>query len=241
MMSPTTTVSPEWQNENSLRSYPIADDAPAASLVPPWLLSDMRVTCSDEYDSVYVSSVYVSETLLSVGVSGKIGSNPPVGLLARTVTRDELEPHRAYSMDRMSDTASGTVAFGEVPPHAPFLKLSFGPDDAPLAQSAVVRAKVPGVSRIVDPYHGLAASGIIDLSGNGEFRTYADPSDPSTVVVAMADMYRDLSTSVCDSVPSFDTCGQTPVRSINGVAPTSEPTVVGGVTVPPGVIFIDFR
>jgi hypothetical protein len=241
MISPTNTISPEWQNENAMRAYPLKDDAPAASLVPGWLISDLRVTCSDAYDVVYVSSVYVSHALLSVGISGRIGTNPPVGLLTKTVTRDELEPYRAYSMDRISETASGTIAFGAAHDDPYYLKISFTSDEAPLVQSSIVRVKAPGVTRIIDPYHGTSATGIIDLSGNSEFRTSIDPSDPHTIVVRLSDLYRDLTTSVCDAVPGFDTCGETPVKSINGVTPTLEQTVIGGETIPPGVIFINFR
>jgi len=246
MISPTNTISPEWQNENVLRAYPVADDAPAASLVPAWLIADLRVTCSDEYDVVYLSSVYVSPTLLSVGISGLRGTNPPVGLLTKTVTRDELEPFRTYSMDSLSPAASGAISFGEVPAWAEPVKLSFTPDahgnvPSTIVQSAIVRVKTPGVTKIVDPYHGTEATGIVDLSGNSEFRTSLHPSIPNTIVVTLSDMYRDLTTSVCDAVPSFGTCGETPVKSINGVTPTLEPTEVGGATVPAGVIFINFR
>lgn len=109
MIAPTHTTSPEWHNENELRAYPLADDAPAAGLIPTWLLADMRVTCSSADGTVFVSSVYVSDTLVSVAVS-LAETLPPeepdgsprtvvTGLLARTVTRDELEPRRAYSME----------------------------------------------------------------------------------------------------------------------------------------------
>lgn len=230
MISPTHTISPEWQNENALRGYPLEDDAPAAALIPAWLISDIRVTCAADYDTVYVSSVYVSPTLLSVGISGRIGSNPPVGLLTRTVTRDELEPSRTYAMDRLTATASGSISFGEPPPDAAPVKLSFSADEAPIVQAVIVRTEKAGVTRIVDPYHGTEATGIIDLSGNSEFRTSVDPDDPHTIVITLADMYRDLTTSVCDAVPSFATCGRTPVKTVNGVAPNDS-----------GVIFLKFR
>lgn len=227
MISPTHTVSPEWQNENALRAYPLEDDAPAAPSIPTWLISDLRVTCPPVYARVYVSSVYVSDTLVSVAVSGIAAGegSVPVGLLARTVTRDELEPFRAYSMDRMSDGASGAVAFGEIPAGAAPLRMSFTADEAPVAEAAIVRAEAPGVTAIVDPYHGTRASGIIDLSGNSEFRTAVDKDDPHTIVFTLADVYRDATTSVCDATPSKDACGATPVRTINGVAPDENGTI----------------
>ena len=227
MMSPTHTISPEWQNENALRAYPLEDDAPAAAVLPAWLLSDIRVTCSRIYRKVYVSSAYVSDTLVSVAVSGTTGAEgaQPVGLLARTVTRDELEPFRAYSMDRMSDGASGTVAFGEIPAGAPPFRMTFSPGEAPLVETAIVRAEAPGVTRIEDPAHGTAATGIIDLSGNSEFTTRVDPENLQTIVFALSDTYRDITTSVCDVTPTRDTCGATPVRTINGVAPDESGTI----------------
>jgi len=227
MMSPTHTISPEWQNENALRAYPLEDDAPAASVLPAWLLSDIRVTCPHVYKTVYVSSAYVSDTLVSVAVSGVTGEEgaQPVGLLARTVTRDELEPFRTYSMDRMSAGASGAVAFGEVPPGTAPFHLAFSADEAPLVEAAIVRAETPGVAKIVDPYHGTEATGIIDLSGNSEFRTAVDAEDPQTIVFTLSDTYRDVTTSVCDATPSKDACGETPVKSINGVAPDENGTI----------------
>jgi len=224
MISPTNTLSPEWQNENALRAYPIADDSPAASTVPTWLLTDLRVTCPPGYAKVYISSVYVSDTLVSVAISGMAGGTV-VGLLSRTVTRDELEPFRAYSMDRLSAEASGTVAFGEIPADATPFRMTFSADEAPIAGAAIVRASVPGVSRLTDRSHGVSAAGIIDLSGNNEFRTSVDAADPQTIVFTLSDVYRDIATSVCDATPSKDACGETPVRSINGVTPDENGTI----------------
>jgi hypothetical protein len=214
MISPTHTVSAEWQNENALRAYPLVDDCKAADVLPAWLLTDLRVTIDSTYEKVYVSSAYVSDTLVSVAVSG-VRSGREVGLLAKTLTRDELEPYAAYSMDVLG-SASGLVAFGEIPDFASF-GLSFGPDDAPLVESAVTHVRAPGVTKIVDAAFGAEATGIVDLSGNSEFRTYLD-SD-GYVVVELVDMYRDLTTSVCNSTPSYSACGRTPVKTISGVAP----------------------
>lgn len=223
MIEPAHTLTPDWQNENALRAYPLADDAPAARTLPAWFLSDLRVTVGADYDAVFVSSAYFSGTLLSVGISGVRGTHRPEGLLVRTVTRDELEADRAYALDRLG-TAAGSVSFGAPPPDARPFKRAFAPDEAPLAESAVVRLKAPGVTAVVDPVHGVSADGLIDLSGNSEFRTYADPSDPTgrTIVIELADLYRDSTTSICSSVPSFDRCGVEPVKTINGVAPDAQ-------------------
>lgn len=225
-MTPTNTISPEWQNENALRAYPLADDSKAAELIPTWLVTDIRVTCLPVYRLVYVSSVYLSDTLVSVAVSGRESAeSPPVGLLARTVTRDELEPYRAYSMDRLSAGASGAISFGEIPAGASPFRMTFDAAEAPLVEAAIVRAKAPGVTRISDPAHGTHATGIIDLSGNDEFSTSVDPRDPQTIVFTLSDVYRDIATSACDATPSRDACGATPVRTLNGVAPTADGTI----------------
>lgn len=227
MISPTHTVSPEWQNENALRAYPLEDDAAAAAVLPAWFLSDLRVTCRADITRVYVSSAYLSDTLVSVAVSGDSGPDTaPVGLLSRTVTRDELEPFRTYSMDRMSDVASGAVAFGEIPAQAEPFRFRFKVNEARVVEAAIVRVKTPGVTALIDPYHGTRATGIIDLSGNSEFRTSVDPDDPQTIVFTLADTYRDITTSVCDATPSRDACGATPVKSINGVTPDENGTIM---------------
>ena len=243
MISTTHTISPEWQNENALRAYPLEDDAPAASAIPTWLVTDIRISCPSAYKKVYVSSAYVSDTLVSIAVSGITGEEgaKPVGLLARTVTRDELEPFRAYSMDRLSDEASGTVAFGEVPPGATPFRMTFSAAEAPILESALVRTAAPGVTKITDAAHGVSATGIIDLSGNNEFRTAVDPEDPQTIVFTLSDVYRDIATSVCDATPSRDACGMTPVQTVNGVAPTAEDTEIDGVSYPAGTIILRFR
>lgn len=219
MIDTTHTISPEWQNENTLRSYPLTDDAPAASLIPTWLISDLKVTCPAGYRTVYLSCVYLSGTIVSVGVSGCRGDGMIVGLLTKTVTRDELEPFRSYSMERISDDAAGVIAFGEIPADATPFKLNPTHEQAPVVQAAIVQVETPGVTKIVDFAHGTEATGIIDLSGNSEFRTSVDERDPSTVVITLSDTYRDLTTSVCDAIPSFEACGRTPVKTINGVPP----------------------
>jgi hypothetical protein len=202
-----------------LRSYPLTDDAPAASLIPTWLISDLKVTCSTGYRTVYLSCVYLSGTIVSVGVSGCRGDGTVVGLLTKTVTRDELEPFRSYSMERISDDAAGVIAFGEIPADATPFKLNPTHEQAPVVQSAIVQVETPGVTKIIDSAHGTEATGIIDLSGNSEFRTTVDERDPSTIVITLSDTYRDLTTSVCDAIPSFEACGRTPVKTINGVPP----------------------
>lgn len=222
MIDTTHTVNPEWHNENALRAYPLADDCPASAVLPPWLLADLRVTADRRYTRVFLSSAYVSPALVSIGISGQEGDAAPVGLLVRTVTRDELEPGRAYALERVDGKACGTVVFGTIPSDAAGFKLNFGATEATFAEAAVLRAAAPGVEALVDAEHGLRASGIIDLSGNAEFRTARDPADPQTVIITLDDLYRDLTTSVCSSAPSFERCGMTPVKSINGVAPDAD-------------------
>ena len=224
MNDPSNTILPEWHNENAMRTYPLADDCPAGGILPTWLLSDLRVSVDASFDRVFVSSAYLSGTLVSVGISGTAGSDVPVGLLTKTVTRDELEPGRAYAFESMDGQAAGTVVFGEFPDDPAPFKFGFRPHESPLAANAFVRVKPPGVTRLVDPVHGTSVAGIVDLSGNNEFRTYLDPDDPSgrTIIIALSDLYRDISTSVCSASPSFDNCGKTPVKTINGVPPDGE-------------------
>lgn len=217
MITPTNTLTAEWQNGNSLRAYPISDDAPAASVIPAWLISDVSITMPSTLTQAFVSSAYVSGTLLSVGISARYANGGTVGLLACTVARDGLIPGRPYAMDSFGK-ASGTMSFGEPPVDAELGNWRFGADEAPLVASAVTRIMSPGVTGIVDPAHGTRADGIIDLSGNSEFRTYRVPGT-SKVVVTLADSYRDLTTSVCNRTPSLDSCGGTPVATINGVPP----------------------
>lgn len=221
------TISPEWHNENALRAYPLADDCRAAEVIPTWLIVDLHVTVDQAYDAVFVSSAYLSETLVSVAISGVSGANPPVGLLTRTVTRDELEPGRAYTLDSLDGLSCGLVTFGEIPADAVAFKSSFTEEEAPLAEHAVVRVNAPGVTKLVDPVHGTEASGLIDLSGNSEFRTYLDPSDKTgkTIIIELTDLYRDLTTSSCSALPSYDACGETPIKSINGVTPEDDGTL----------------
>lgn len=216
----THTRSPEWHNENELRAYPLEDDCRASEAVPPWLVTDIRVSVGREYDTVFLSSAYLSATLVSVAICGSSGGGSPVGLLARTVTRDELAPGRAYAFDSIDGRSCGTVVFGRIPDDAVTFKLSFSGDEAPLAANAVVRVRRPGVVRIVDRAHGASASGVIDLSGNSEFRTYRGPA--GEIVIELTDMYRDATTSTCSASPSYDNCGETPVSSINGVTPDEE-------------------
>lgn len=220
MIDVTHTQSPEWHNENALRAYPLEDDCRAASVLPTWLLTDVRVSVGAEYDTVFLSSAYLSDTLVSVAVSGVAGGGRPVGLLARTVTRDELAPGRSYAFDSLDGHASGTVAFGTIPDGSVPFKLSFSGEESALAANAVAHVRRPGVLRLVDRAHGTSATGIIDLSGNSEFRTYRGPA--GEIVIELTDLYRDATTSVCSASPSFDNCGETPVSSVNGVTPDEE-------------------
>ena len=231
----THTVSPDWHNENALRAYPLADGASAASSLPTWLVTDLQLTVPTTYETVFLSSAYFSETLVSVAISGiqvtvdteGHETRTAVGLLARTVTRDELAPYRTYALDRLSPEACGTVSFGTIPADATPFKLVFTADEAPLCASSIDRVAPAGVTALVDPAHGTEVDGIIDLSGNSEFRSYLDPSDPTgkTVILELADLYRDVTTSICSSAPTHDRCGETPVKTVSGVAPDAYGTL----------------
>lgn len=224
-VEPTNSISPEWGNSNTLRAFPLADDAPAASVIPTWLLADLHITVSAEYGDVFVSSVYLSPTLISVGISA-MRDGSAEGILARTVAVDGLKPCTSYPMDSFGN-AAGAVAFGEGEPVAFPIKHVFGPEDAPIAEGAIVRMAAPKVSCISDPVFGEKAEGLIDLSGNSEYYTRRDPEIREKVWVHLSEAYRAAVTSVCNSVPSLDSCGDVPVKTINGVEPTPE----GNITI----------
>ena len=224
MISPTHTISPEWLNENALRGYPLMDDCKAAEVIPTWLIADLHITVPVSYIKAFVSSVYISDALLSVAISGEKSDGTVVGLLTKTVARDTVESYKLYSLDRITD-ATGVIAFGEPDDGITNLNLTFTPDDAQLVPSCITRVVPPGVTKLTCPAFGTSADGIIDLSGNSEFRTYVDPDDPQMIVIELTDMYRDLTTSVCTATPSFDKCGETPVKTINGVGPDSNGVV----------------
>lgn len=226
-MIQTHTTSPEWYNENELRAFPLADDARGAARIPPACVVDMAVTVDGLFERVFLSSFYLSQTVVSLSVSGVDAGGVAHGLLTCTRTRDELAPYRTCGMDAVSDLACGVVVFGDLSlPSVPDcaagpLKLRLSPDDGALHPAVVTRAETGWISRVVDDAHETSARGIVDLSGNPAFTTsLREIGDTRYVQIAAADGVAEQVASTCNTKPSLDACGMTPVKSINGVRPT---------------------
>ena len=101
----------QWYNDNEGRSYPLAEAATGATdtdvQLPMDIIADMGLLVPPSYGNVYLSSLYVSDTLVTLGIR-----STSTGLLVGTYSRSAVVPYTAYALTAIADDVSGWAPAG---------------------------------------------------------------------------------------------------------------------------------
>jgi len=207
----------EWFNENENRQYPLSEDILNSVGLPTSVLADVCISVPETVvDDVYLSMISISAGIVSVSFAASSGGLA-VGTFARPV-----EAHRPYALTPVVDSVSGYVVFGAgvndgiTSGSYRFTGLSDGKVDTN-ALKPVEAVPVTAIRRLnSDPSDTL--DGIIKLeAGTNMVLTHSG----NIIKLSLVEAVRAEFLGPCDKYAIFDACGAPPIRTINGVGPSS--------------------
>lgn len=218
----------QFENINSLRKYPFADDAelagsPGAEL-PRDLVVDAHFVVPSESNGaapkVYLTSAYISEHLISVCF--RLGDGADGAALSTIVSMSKFSPFRTYRLQPVAgaEDVSGVVTFGNMDVISVAGRYTLRAEIHPCC---VVAFSPAGLRYIEDERTGDRISGDVPIvfsdhvlveQNGGNFHLKLD--DGSAEELA----------SECEKASGTDVCGATPITSINGVAPDEDGNIV---------------
>ena len=217
----------QFENANEGRSYPFVDNASLVddngALMGEDVIVDFKAITGDGSESAYLRTVYVSPHLVSACVS--LGSTDNA-FLSVTVKREEFEPYAPYRMDNMTSLSNtgGIITFGSfefpnVPVRHVFSRLGFF--------GGCVRRYVPAkVTSLVDPRTGDSVRGDVELKFSGHIVPTVTGRDDGSISLALKEGSARALASKCDREKPVNSCGATPVTSLNGVRADEKDRIV---------------
>jgi len=210
----------QWYNENEGRAYPIREEATRRTItgliLPNDLIVDANVMVPPVYTDLYFSSIRVTPSTISVGISCASG-----GLLIGTFPRTTYRPYVAMALTSIVEDATGWIVLGK---HQA-TDLEDYRFNGYLQSGLETR-----VIRIVDrlPVRSLIRlggnpldylGGVIRVVAGAGIRVEKDPGDPQKIIVKLTPEAAQAMSGPCNESASEDACGVPPLRSINGVCP----------------------
>lgn len=217
----------EWYNSNSLRKYPVTDEATCqaddGSELPTDIIVDLVLLVPRNYATdVHISSVVSTPYSCSVAIA-----NSTRTLAAATFLRKNAASYPSVPLIPLVSGVSGSVVFGNAPaPAAPYHLRFSGTAQSGIALRAL-RVTDPGPVTSIGPYLASGATrqalaGIIKLeAGSNVNITHSG----NIVTIALTAEANEQFTSPCDRSAVDNACGKPPIRTINGVQPTADGTL----------------
>lgn len=228
------TAVAQFENVNSLRSYPFQDGCRLVDnlgrTLPQNVIVDLHMfvpvgiqSCSPR---VSMTSVHLSQSMVSVCfVSEACGTS---GALSVTVSADNLRPYVPYRLEKLvgSYDIGGVVTFGEMElPGFPETYL-FDMEDrnAEVHPCCVSAGKPASLRSFIDRRSGNRVSGDVNISFS---RHIESSKSGKSFRLSLSEGSASELMSKCSGLSeSTDICGATPIRSINGVRPDADGNIV---------------
>lgn len=227
----------QFENVNSLRRYPFSDECSLVSRdgreLPKDVIVDAHffVPCEfGRFDDgvasslvapVRMSCVHMSPSMISVCFV--YGYENVKYALSATVATSSFKPYRPVRLERIAGTedAGGIVTFGDV--EFPGFPETYFFDSAFVHTGCVVASKPVPVRKFVDPRSGNTISGDVEV----EFGNFVKASrEENKFRLSLEEGAADALASECAEANGYNTCGATPINSINGVRPDEYGNIV---------------
>jgi len=213
----------QWYNENEGRAYPLQEVATKVSdgghQLPDDIIVDMGLMVPPTYEDTYVSSVRVTSSVVTVGISSSAS-----GLMVGTYLRSAVRPHAAYPLTGLVNNVSGWIVFGN--------HRAVGTEDYRFSgpeQSGVAARALRIIDEIPVTYFvklgGRAdqiADRLVRMTAGGGLTIERDESDPQKIVIQLSPELRQAFLGPCNELSTADICGVPPMRRINGVCPDED-------------------
>lgn len=223
------TAAAQFENVNSLRSYPFSDGCRlvdrGGSVLTNDAVVDVRIFAPASHDgerpSVKMTSFHMSGSMVSVCFSSESESGKCA--LAAIVSAEDFRPYFPYRLEKLAGTldAGGVVTFGNI--EFPGFPKTYFFDDATVHPCCVVLSRPAGLRSIFDPRSGESLNGDVEMSFSGHV---VSERKGKSFSLKIEDDSRSQLSSECRPGPGVGVCGATPIRSINGVAPDDDGNIV---------------
>jgi hypothetical protein len=216
----------QWENLNSNRSYPFSSKASLISelgtVVPDNILVDvsiMRGVHNPETDMpVWVSSIHISNTLISICFTDKLG-----GIASCSILRNEFKPYTVYKCTPMRDNVDAFVTFGDILFEDKYNLNEFQPihtyrlneESGRLSDTAIYDIKTAGVIKIIDEVGNSIAVGDVPISFNTDHVRMTVSGNVVKTYLTQAG--NDAIAGPCNIEITPDICGAVPIKSLAGV------------------------
>jgi len=208
----------QWYNENEGRAYPVDEQATrlddAGQRLPDDILVDLSIMVPPTHVGAFVSSVRLSSTSVTIGISSPAGA-----LLSGVFLRQDLQAYRAYGLTPVVPDVSGWVAFGSRNPSAAEHYRFSGPQQSGLdARATRVVASVPVIKFLRLGGHAeQSADQIVNWASSSSVVVQRDPVATNKLLLKLTPDAQVSVLGPCNAVAVRSACGVTPIRSINGV------------------------
>lgn len=223
------TAIAQFENVNSLRSYPFSDGCSLVDRTGRNLPSDVIVDAhvvvpsgrNGKIPDIKVTSVHLSPYMVSVCLK----SDDPESrcALSAMVAIDNFAPYRPYSLEKLFGTqdAGGVVTFGDI--EFPGSPETYFLDRAVLHPCCVASSKPAGLRSFYDTRSGERVRGDVEIKFSGHI---SHERNGKKFSLALEDGSAAQLASECNVATGLDVCGATPISSINGVRPDEDGNIV---------------
>lgn len=217
----------QFENANEGRSYPFADNVRLISTngdkMPENIISDMRIV-APVGTNASVTSVYISANILSVCVR-LTGVGHQDAALSVIVKTSEFVPYIPYRMEKLtgSEDVGGVVTFGNIEFPARPKSYRFEGNEAMLSECVISNYEPAALRRLIDDRNGEYVVGNVKLN----FQSYVTAiKDVNRIKLVLKDGASSELMSDCDKNKPVNSCGATPINSINGIEPDKYKRIV---------------
>jgi len=229
--------SAQFENVNSLRSYPFAEGSSLvdrfgkelsrdvvvdAHLVVPFNLNNPSSGFSEQtLPAVRLSAVHLSASTISACFVAEI--NGTRNALSVTVLASDFKPYYPYRLEKLagSEDIGGIVTFGNMT-FPGFGETYFLPS-AIIHPCCVTVARPVSLRKFIDLRSGESVTGDAEIAFSGYVKT---SRNGNSVRVSLEDGADVELASECAKAVQSNACGATPIRSINGISPDEDGNIV---------------
>lgn len=216
----------QFENANSLRSYPFAEDTELVSTdgrtPPEGAIVDMHLMVPVGGGlKAELASLHLSRSMVSACVR-IVADGSTRGALSVAVGADNFKPYTPFRLEKLAGTEDmgGIITFGDIElPHTPE---TYFFSDVEVHQGCITGFDPPRLRSIFDPRSGESARGDVRIVFSG----YVDAKrDGRSVKLVLGADGGELSSRCARELP-LNGCGAEPIMSINNVRPDSEGRIV---------------
>ncbi len=236
----------QFENVNALRGYPFESDVQLVSrdgrtlsrdvvvdvhlVVPhPFERPVARQDDSDEWDDVdemplpvvRMSSIHLSPKMVSVCFVASVGGVSHA--LAATVETSSLVPYSPVRLEKLygEEDIGGLVTFGDI--DLPGFPETYRFDDAVVLPCCVAVVRPTPLRKFTDLRSGDTVSGDSKIVFSSYVKAYRDGRK---FTLRLADGAADVLASECAAADGYESCGATPITTINGISPDEHGNIV---------------